>query len=216
MRILIITDSLGSPRFNMSVEKIWTYRIMKAHSTQGHVLFTIIRHGLYTKQLDYEQIIHFNPDVIICQVGVVDCVRRAMPDVLMRVIAHIPGVRTVVRRFVKKYHYRITKLFNFKRTKEDIFRLNIRKINNAGGKVCFIKIADAGQTLKQKTYNSQSDIDVYNNIMQEEGFVINPYENYSADEYVLESDGHHLNELGHTLVFEAVNQQLNEYLSPSK
>jgi hypothetical protein len=213
MRILIISDSLGSPRFDMPVEKIWTYKIMKEHSTQGHVLFTIIRHGLYTKQLDYEQIVNFKADVIICQVGIVDCVRRAMPDILVRIVAHLPGVRLVVRKYVNKHHYQITKLVNTKRTKEDVFRQNIKKINNACQKVCFVTIADAGKILREKTYNCQNDIDKYNQIMQEEGCVINPYEKYLAEEYVLEADGHHLNELGHNLVFESVNRKLNEYLS---
>jgi hypothetical protein len=158
MRILIITDSLGSPRENSPVEQIWTYKLMKEHSCEGHVFFTVIAHGLYTSLLDYEQITNINPDVIICQIGVADCVRRAMPRRLLKIIVHIPGVRDMVQKFVRKHHFGITKRFHFKTTEEAVFRSNIKKKTRPVKNAWFIRIADAGKTMVQKTYDCQNDI----------------------------------------------------------
>lgn len=204
MRVLIITDSLGVPRSNIPVEKTWTYQFMYRYSTQGHVFYTMTKHGLYSSQLDFEQISDINPDLVICQIGIVDCVRRTMSNFTLKVVSHIPLVRNVIHKIVKKYHYKITSVIETHRCSPDLFNKNIQKLCDICKNIYFIRIADAGLALKKQVYNCQSDIDRYNSILKEHGKIIDPYNGKNADEYLLEDDGHHLNDLGNSLVYKSV------------
>ena len=214
MTILILTDSLGSPRKETRTEELWTYNIIKKYSNSENVFFTIIRHGLHVSEIPFEQIENMKPDIILCQIGIVDCCRRALPDGLKALNIHLIG--GLLHRLAKKHHYLMTKLFNFRSTEPQDFSYALNRLMLSCVDCRFIRIADAGKILREKTFHCQEDIDTYNKLIMNTGKVIDPYEGYSADEYVLNNDGHHLNMLGHKLVYKHVDDYLQKVIRESK
>lgn len=95
---------------------------------------------------------------------------------------------------------------------------NIIKIRELceNNKMFFIRIADAGKVMIDKVYNCQNDILQYNEFVKQidNGVqIIDPYHSYEASDYLLEIDGHHLNEFGNTLVYNKVYSILKEEIN---
>lgn len=67
MRVLILTDSLGCPRSDVTVEKTWTDRVISQYKSD--IIYTYCRHGLSTKDLDFVWIEELELDIILCQFG---------------------------------------------------------------------------------------------------------------------------------------------------
>ncbi len=216
MRILLIADSLGCPRNQTPVEYVWTYRIIQKYSGPQRVFFTMMQHGLYTGRLDYDLIGRLKPDLVICQIGVVDCARRAFPIWYTMLVSRLPVVRSIHHRLASKYHYFFTKLGKKQKTDLKRFTANIRKLIQRAdpGKVCFIRIADAGRAMASRIYKIRQDIDAYNRAVRALSGCrfLDPYKGHAADEILLQEDGHHLTFFGHDLVFDAVDGVLEQHL----
>ncbi|MBP3817415.1 MAG: hypothetical protein J6H31_03860 [Butyrivibrio sp.] len=214
MRILLLTDSLGCPRREINVDNTWTDRIIKKWSSHDMYFYTHCKHGLSLGDIDITYINEIEPDVIIMQVGVVDASRRALSRKEVKIISKLPLIRTIVKKICNKFHYRITKVRNINYCSLNDFKCIIKKIiNETGACVVFLKIAPPGKTLKRKVYNIQNDIDKYNNAIKENCMLrfLDPYVG-NVDDYILESDGHHLNLRGEEMVFCAVDRFISEIM----
>lgn len=213
-RILIITDSLGMPRPNISIEKVWVRKFIKGLG-QKFEIFTFCRRSNDTKDLknflkDYTD--WYKPDFIIIQLGIVDCARRAMPSTRLwfKILSRITFISNVLRKLASKYHFLFSKIFDYQICNITEFENNlivfVEKTQNF--KVIFLPIASPGEFLKKKCYNIENDIKAYNEVLgkisrsYDNVELINPYYGYKSDEYVLKEDGHHLNEFGNKLVFD--------------
>jgi len=211
MRILLVTDSLGLPREDVAIDKTWTYLFIKKYK-EHHEIFTFLRRSLTTDliiSMRKDIFEFFNPDMVIIQVGIVDCTRRALPKLGTAILSHLP-FSEVIRKFISKNHYFLTKLYELHYVKPDRFRRNVKLINsyaNKNMKIIYLKIAEPGEYISDKVYNIKKDIDFYNSILLEESecnenvFLIDPYKNKRVEEFISKKDGHHLNELGNKLVF---------------
>jgi len=216
MRILLLTDSLGCPRNGVKVEDTWTDRIIKKWSSDDIVFYTYCQHGLYSQNIQMDYISEIEPDVIICQIGIVDATRRAMTRTELDFFGKIPLVSKVVNRICKRYHYVLSRIRNIHYSKKrDFSRFFSELVGYAKKNTIIIPIAQPGEYLIKTVYRIKEDVSIYNelieNAVDEKTVIINPYKNHVADEYVLE-DGHHLNKLGLDLVFNEVDKALDRLL----
>lgn len=217
MRIIIVTDSLGMPRKNVPVECTWVSLFIQKYSAQ-HEIFTFLARGATTDSvltMNNDLFYLYRPDLIIVQVGIVDCVRRALPLWFLRIISRIPLFSTLANKIARKFHYELTKIHQSSYVNLIKFKANmIQMVKECGERsihFVLIRIADPGEFLEQKIFDVQKDIRQYNEVLQ---FVVNqfggcyidPYYNHFASDYILPEDGHHLNILGQKLVFESVSQ----------
>jgi len=216
MRILIIADSLGCPRKQTPLGKTWTYRLIQKYNSESIYFFTMMRHGLHSGMIDYNLIKDLRPDLVICQFGIVECVRRAFPIWYTEFIRNIRYVRGIHHLISKKYHYLWTKVSNIHYVKIGAFKANVKHILDQAGdaKVFFIRIADPGEALTQIIYNCKNDVDRYNSVFKaSDGIYLDPYVGYEAKDYILDEDGHHLTFLGHDLVFSLIDNIIDEVLN---
>ena len=216
-RVILLTDSLGCPRKETSVEITWTDRVLRSFS--GCYFYSCCIHGLYAKMVPIEYIHELQPDLIIIQMGVVDACRRAMPDILEKIVRHIPLLSNLVRYVCRKFHFGITRLFNIHYTSvENFYSLFVNVLEHSETDICFITIAPASFVMKSKVYNFEQDVKEYNKVFLKlqnkygkRIHIINPYENSDPDELFI-GDGHHLNEKAHDIVFSSVSNYLSSFL----
>ncbi|PJZ70277.1 hypothetical protein CH373_12325 [Leptospira perolatii] len=220
MRILIVADSLGMPRKDLELEKVWTYRISEFFLNKNNIIPFLIRGGTTNNLVESmgDYLNHFKPNCVIVQLGICDCVRRGIPQRYLRVIQAIPFLSKVVRKIAKKYHYFLTKIFENRYVEPVKFRENIVSFMQAASEkkvnVYFIRIASPGNYLVRMTFNAEKDINAYNQILQNEcakysnSKYLDPFAHKAVAEYIFEVDGHHINELGNDLVFKIVKKEI--------
>ena len=165
-RAIILTDSLGCPRPETNVKDTWTDKVLQKWS--GDIVFyTKCVRGLSAANIDTEEISLLRPDVIICQIGVVDCSRRALSLMELKILSRIPGINKVVHSFCSKHTYWMTKVRNKHYQTESQFREKLQNIiDESGAEVYFIKIAPAGGYMKSKVFNFENDVRTYNNVLE--------------------------------------------------
>lgn len=213
-RILFITDSLGCPRMEINVVDTWTDKILSKWSDKTVHFYTYCRHGLASKDIDVGYVKEVEPDLIIIQVGIVDACRRSLSRRELNIVSRIPLVRRIIRFISNRYHHALTRIRNVHYCSLDEFKKSIAKIKNEmSAKLVFISIAPAGNNLVKKVYNVQEDINRYNAAVKEMPDVdfINPYTG-NADDFILSTDGHHLNLRGEEMVFQAVDKVIKDFL----
>lgn len=146
MRVLLVTDSLGSPREQVTIDYVWTEKLMQKYSYSGILFYTIIRHGLDTSQIE-----NIKSDICVCHFGIVDCSRRCFPHQIEKILFNLPMMGKLLVKYANKYHYEITKRRNYHRVAPEKFRKNIRKISdcikNGGGEIFLFEFAYPGEFL---------------------------------------------------------------------
>lgn len=225
MRLLIVTDSLGMPRIDVPFNSVWTRKIIEEYREKLEII-TQLQRSLTSRQISIQrnEIALIEPDIVIVQVGIVDCTRRAMPDIV-RPLFGIPGINTIIHYFAQKYHYELTKTFEFELVNIEEFSRNISdiltlKIGDSARSPYFIIIAIAPPSIQLtlKVYGIGESIRSYNEVLRKASSIhaakfIDPYVNNleEVDMFLLQ-DGHHLNISGHALVYESVNKAIDEII----
>lgn len=224
-RLVIITDSLGMPRDEILIDRTWTSKIIREFGKYFEIYF-FPKRACTTNDIAnnlVDLIVRINPDIIICQVGIVDGLRRALHKNVLSVIKRIPVLRKIIHYSINKNHYLLTRIYDIKYVRLNKFERNIERIINSNklnnenmSNYAFIKIAAPGQNLIKKVYNCANDIEVYNNklyeISRKHKFnIIDPYKYLNTDEFLI-SDGFHLNEYGNDLVYNAIKLYLDKYI----
>lgn len=217
-RVLLLTDSLGCPREEIPVKNTWTDMILQKYATNSNYYFyTECKHGLSVSFFDLDYIREINPDLIICQVGIVDASRRAFPRLFIRTVSFIKPLSKIINRFARKYHKELTRINNIHYANKAVFEKKLRELLGYSKETVFISIAQPGQFLVDSVYNIENDVHVYNDILKiiaednNNCTFINPYSNETKNENYLLSDGHHLNEHGEILVFNAIDDYLKQF-----
>ena len=217
MRILIVTDSLGIPRENISIEDCWVDKLVSDNN--NNTFYTLMLPGLSLKKIyEYRDIIMelYKPDIIIFQFGIVDACRRAPPDTIKIIISRIKILSMIFRPLISKFRFTLTRIFKFHRMAPKEFSKSLHELVSYGdlkAKIYFISIAPAGEFLAKKTYNIDNDIEHYNSILKKicddaRIFFVNPYRGHDKNEIVMKDDGHHLTQYGHMLVFNKIKSVL--------
>ena len=219
LRAMIITDSLGCPRAETSVADTWTDKILQKWCDGKIVFYTQCYRGLSALDVDYDHVHWLTPDIIICQIGVVDCSRRVLTRTELRILSKIPIINKIVHRICSKYTYNLTKIRNRHYQSEKQFKEKMQSIiDDNKSEVYFIEIAPASNYMKHKLYNFEADIIRYNDILnnldyKNGGGVIQAYRDADNIENLFLSDGHHLTQYGTELVYNSVNKIIEDFVS---
>jgi lysophospholipase L1-like esterase len=218
MRILIVTDSLGIPREGLNVDDVWVFRLIE-YFRHKHQIITHLQPGLSSGdilRLRENLFEMYKPNLVIFQIGIVDCCRRAMPKDFLKIISKFNALSKIIHRFVKKYHYELTKFFNIHYVDLAEFRKFLSYVQNVADsnsiKIVFIAIAPPGRALKINTFSIVKDVQEYNESIRkaagERVLYLNPYASFDALTFLNEDDGHHLNKRGNDLVYEELKKQI--------
>lgn len=206
-KILILTDSLGLPREKPEVcayEQTWPVLlkqnpdfIVHQVSIGGGTSSDILR------QIEYHH--SFNPDIVIVQVGIVDCAPRFMTRLELEIIKKIPFlgrrlIKTLNNNAVRKYR-------NISYCPPKAFENNIIKIHQTfkDREVYYIGILPATDTYESILPGIASNIKLYNKILSKQpGFL--SMEKISTT--CIMSDHHHLNANGHSYIYSKILEQI--------
>lgn len=216
-RILIITDSLGCPRAQVLPNETWTEKIISKYKDRG-LIYTYCIYGLKCTDIPFNWIYYLKPDIIICQIGICDACRRACPESLLKVFEKLKKIGKVYQYFASKYHFYLTKLWNMHYTDISAFEESVKKLcSTHKTRIAFIPIAPPGDYLIRKTYGVASDVKEYNRIFlkyskRHNVSLLSVYDGVKADDIIIKEDGHHLNENGNELVYNAVSMYINEQI----
>ena len=209
--VLCVGDSLGMPRQGVPFCKTWYYRII-SHKT-NYCFVNDFRRALTTNELSSEDFLeNYSPQVIILQVGIVDCAPRYYKNnsLLIKLINVGPD-------FIRDKFWRLTKRFKTRVPDNadvlvDQFKTNLegyiqRCEKELVEKLIIIKIPRPSKPMLNKNPMILRSIEIYNEIIQTlafEGklFVIDPLGDGADDNYI--EDGYHLSELGSQKVFNSL------------
>lgn len=222
MRILMITDSLGIPRQDLDVQDVWVFKLIE-ELRLNHQVITHLHPGLSIEdvvRLRENLFLLYKPELVILQLGIVDCSRRVLPKEFVKIVSKFRLLSKLIQKFAKRYHYQITRLFDFKYVQSCEFKLYIdslgRELAEKNINLCIIAIAPPGKFLLDTTYAIAKDIEQYNKLFQaiesSQIIYVNPYNGQDAANILNIADGHHLNPVGHDLVYKHVKEAINVFI----
>lgn len=207
-KVLVLTDSLGLPREKPEVcayEQTWP--VLLKQNSDFIVHQVSIGGGTSSdlvRQIEYHQ--SFNPDIVIVQVGIVDCAPRFMTRLELEIVKKIPFLG---RKLIKSLNNNTVRKFrNISYCSPKAFENNINKIQHAfkDKEVFFIGILPAADTYESILPGISANIKLYNKILSgQQGFL--PMDLIPSS--CIMSDHHHLNANGHTFVYSKILQQIN-------
>lgn len=218
-KVLVLTDSLGLPRMSPAVitdDQCWTYRL--ADHCAGRFRFRNVSvPGMDSNQLlslakNYYAAL--KPDIVVVQVGIVDCYPRAIKKTELSILLRLPSaISRAVHRLVKRFYARLIASRSIRYVQPAVFRANLQALREIfeGARIMVVPIAPPSQTYQAKNPRIASSVEEYNALLSSqfsEGFLHECYPQGAAAAIFL-SDNHHLNAVGNGLVFEAVKKQLD-------
>lgn len=220
-RILFISDSLGMPRLEpelVCINDTWPYRVSKILTeTCIKHQFLFYYHTVYGLTTDniVERLTTFNraydSDMIVMQVGIVDCYPRALKKIEQSILKRIPIFCNLSHALVKKHYQWLVQFRKITYVDKVRFAENCQKIFLAfKDKSLFIlPIAPPSQTYQLKNNQIEKNITEYNVILKSvfgDFFVDGLYVDITQSELFL-SDGYHLSTLGNRLVASRIASQ---------
>lgn len=215
IRVFILTDSLGCPRKEINVNDTWVDKLLYARSGKNEVFYTYCKPGLQVNSLDIPYLSEYEPDIMICQFGIVDACRRALTNRELSLIRRFPFLRDWVNSFCKKHHYMMTKKREVHYTSLELFRDKIEDLIDSmpNTKIFFLEIAPPGPFLIDSVFSVEDDVRKYNDVLKYNSkgnaYFVELYNN--STKYLLD-DGHHLNIFGNDIVYRKSVQIIEEWL----
>lgn len=213
-RVLLLTDSLGCPREEIPVTSTWTHRIIEEFGDR-FVFYTWCKHGL-SIDVDGGVILEWTreikPNIIICQVGIVDASRRALSRRELIWLNRMPKlISERVRNYISLNHYKLTRRRDIHYTSKGDFLSFLKKLLDCTGEnLLYIPIM-AGKAMDEKCFACQSDISEYNGLAQKlipQGIeYLDFWKGIEKDDILLD-DGHHLNMNGEAYLYKKVSETL--------
>ncbi|TDF81198.1 hypothetical protein [Pseudomonas sp. H9] len=218
--VLIITDSLGLPRVKperIADDECWVYRLQDLFN-QRLKFRTICTPGMDTRQLlvasrDYHQAI--NPDLVILQVGIVDCYPRALKRGEVSLIKRLPKtLNMMLHKLVKRHYGYLIKRRKIQYVGATEFRNNLLEVRKIfpGSQFRIVPIAPPCSDYRAKNPLIEIAVNNYNKIFMDL-FGSEVLADCYADsgDRIFMSDNHHLNTTGHDQVFNVLSQVLYEF-----
>jgi lysophospholipase L1-like esterase len=223
-KVLIITDSLGSPRCTpeyCSDEHSWTYQLCDKFTERAYFR-PIISPSLDSSQLKNKVSNYLkayeNVTIIVLQIGIVDCYPRALKKNELSLVIRLPSMLSkFIHKMVKRHYSFLVKHRNIQYVSVDEFRVNITEFKHEfpDAKFVVVPIAPASTTWERKNFRVGSAIKEYNEVLKDifdDGLIDDCYpEDHKNDIFM--SDQHHLNELGAKLVLDSVSKKIKPLLS---
>jgi lysophospholipase L1-like esterase len=205
MKILILTDSLGLPRNKpefCSFEDTWPVLLRSNERNIHQVSIGAATSLVLLKQITYQKA--FNPDLVILQVGIVDCAPRFMSIKEL----NLTGALGVFGRGIRFLFNRkwIKSLRNISYINEADFKNNILKIqNDFDCPILTLGILPAGSEYENILPGVTNKIKLYNAILEQN------FENFLNSNEILACNGimtdyHHLSKRGHHFLFKRIEE----------
>jgi len=200
-KILLLTDSLALPRSHPEVceyEDTWPNLLRK----QGYFIHQVSIGGATTtdivRQLHYHA--PFSPDLVVLQVGIVDCAPRFMTKVEQAIVRKIPLIANHIFSLMNRPFVKKVRKISYVRPQR--FSSNIQKIIETFGdtKIYFVGILPASEEYEKVLPGVSNRIYQYNKLAEQQ-----PLNLVSTDLFDLKgvmSDHHHLNKYGHKQIFD--------------
>lgn len=219
--ILVLTDSLGLPRVvpeRITDDESWVYRLQDAFSSKFKFR-TVCTPGMDTRQLlvathAYHQAI--DPDLIVLQVGIVDCYPRALKKEELSIIKRLPRkISLFLHKIVKRHYSYLIKSRRIQYVDVVEFRSNLNALKDVfpRAKFCIVPIAPPCSDYKERNPMIASAVITYNNVLADVfGVEVLRACYREEDGQLFLSDNHHLSSLGHAQVFKSVSHVLYELL----
>ncbi|NMX92989.1 MULTISPECIES: GDSL-type esterase/lipase family protein [unclassified Pseudomonas] len=216
-KVFVLTDSLGLPRVKparIDDEQCWTYRLADQHAASYRFRVVSVP-GMDTNQLvslvdDYYQAI--DADVVIVQVGIVDCYPRAIKKTELSLLLRMPGVvNRLIHRWVKRNYATLIVSRGIRYVQPEQFKANLQRLSDQfpRAKVLVVPIAPPSAAYITKNPRIEAAVAQYNAILASSfpnGFLAGCYPALAEDIFL--SDNHHLNAMGNEQVFQAVSAVL--------
>jgi lysophospholipase L1-like esterase len=213
IRILVLTDSVSLPRKykdgSVSFESTYPYQLQKMY--EGRAVFYFFQMGGatikdLTKQINYCKC--FKPDFLILQVGIVDCAPRAFSRLEMDLIKKwrlFRFAKPLTSYFRKYRNLCYTSKINFEKNLVKLFDvLQVRKIYG-------ISILPSSNEYEKILPNVTKNIIEYNDILKRQTEYIDVSEALHKGGVI--EDHHHMNEIGHKLVFNKIVEKLEKVVN---
>ena len=205
MKNLILTDSLGLPRHKpefCSFDDTWPVLLRKNGRNIHQVSIGAATSQVLLKQVTYQKA--FNPNLVIIQVGIVDCAPRFMSNKELDFTGALGACGRGLRfLFNRKW---IKKLRNISYINEVDFKKNILKIqNDFDCPILALGILPASSEYENILPGVTNKINLYNNIL-EQNFKYFLNTNETLDCNGIMNDHHHLNKIGHHYLFKKIDE----------
>lgn len=215
MKVIVITDSMSMPRNNIRYEDTWYYKLK--HKLKSYKFIDKEHRGSMSNRLVSEgggfanilpgsDLLEFyNPDIIIIQLGIVDCSPR-----YISIYSFGYKVLTKLPFFLQKIYYNFKKKYSKRSSKNayispQIFHNNYKNfINRAiklNSKIIITEISPVSTEFQIKSPEINISIKRYNNILKklsdknENVFLFSPFyefqSNFLIDELHYSKIGHH-------------------------
>jgi hypothetical protein len=209
MKILILTDSLGLPRFKPEVcsfENTWPVLLKNNERNIHQVSIGAATSHVLLRQVNYQKT--FKPDVVILQVGIVDCAPRFMSikelDITGALGVFGKGIRFLFNR------KSIKKLRKISYINEANFKSNMLKMKHAFDcPIIALGILPASSEYENTLPGVTKKIIRYNAILEQN------FEHFINSNEILHINGimtdhHHLNEKGNYYLFQKLEEILQK------
>lgn len=210
-RVLIITDSLGAPRFvdgeKIEYEDTWVYKIFTYMRKYDIEVIFMTLNGLDSTQLlslIKDKLLLYKADIVLLQYGIVDCAPRVLTDKEIMFFS-ILKLSRVVKKIISKFHAPLSNFRKLQHTEIEKFKVNVKIIYRLfyeqNIKVVNIPIAPACEKYKEKSPKISKNIEMYNNIIKSNTnlYLEDLYINCNKEKIFL-NDLHHLNQDGHNII----------------
>jgi len=210
--VLIVADSLGMPREGVSYKNTYIHKLRKSTSKE---FVDRSKRARTTDSLQKEDTLErYDPDIIITQVGIVDCAPRYSNEYERELFKIVPStftnpymsvMKTVRTRKAKRQY-----------VPPSCFKSNLKQYYKRAEKndIQVISIAIASPTAQLQEANPHIDIEIkkYNNIYKDlaDDFrnvrILEPYDPHNVEQMMI--NDHHPNALGHEYIFNSIKELL--------
>ena len=207
MKILIITDSLGLPRKTPEVvgyNETWVYYLNSETTTHQLSLGGGLLRD-FIKQLEYLKM--FKPDKVIIQLGIVDCVPRALTERENHFVNKFWILKKIAIVYLKYKKKKLRGKRGICYTNEKDFAKGLSLIKKSFKNVFCLSIVKPCLVYEEKIPGVRHNVDLYNDILKKT-FSENYIDVNDMDGTCIMSDHHHLNTKGHDYVFNKIKDRV--------
>tara|TARA_X000001036_G_C20568816_1_gene761748 strand:- start:67 stop:765 length:699 start_codon:yes stop_codon:yes gene_type:complete len=219
-KVLFLGDSLGLPRPDRSTIDIETWPQIVSEKLHHKKIkfffqFTGAAHsGTMIRMRNGGYLAGYDPDILILQIGIVDCANRALREGTREFISRIPIIRRIVRRIIGTFHRHILSIRNITYVSRKKFRSNLMELRSLfhGVRFVVIPIAPASDDYCKLMPRIRKNIEDYNEILEDvfpDSFLNEVYLG-SRPEDLMSDDFHHLSKFGHKIVSECVAKRISD------
>jgi len=209
-KIVILGDSLGLPREELSFEETYPYLLQSKLLNSCQVISKHKRANDSKRQSFalYDDVELYHPDIVIVHLGIVDCAPRLFYRKEKILVSYINKIVPIIK-IMSKYRFFLTKHLPKVYVNEHEYKKNILKIihflEERNIRIILVGIATTNLKNKEKSFAYDENIKRYNSILKkivEDKKEIDFIDMYQYGEDVLLDDGHHLNPKGSFLLAE--------------